>query len=464
MESSSLIPELRLQDSFGPGLKFQPHQPTRSFFQPVPKPDSDPHHTRAPNPEAARSSNLYRCSSQFQGTSARTKTLQHVNLIRHLSRSSNLSYQEPPVLSKGLQFLLNNNGPHQDCIQAYMPRAVVRNAYFGHELQATQPRRERPFRSPVNAWRALHTRDLSGPSNKHLSYTGSHCQHIPKKGKTEFFHRQASCQRKEKRPAENQELRHFLKFQQRPTGTENLWRRVPPDSLWKNQSSDTNNSFLPIIVNYDSDDDDMSCGHWCEYVIVVVLSSILLVASLVLVLFWCLYYRKGYAWNDNPKIQFNLHPTLMIAGFIFFSGFSMLLYRISRCCRRIYVKLLHTLFHTLAIPCVVLGFMAVLDYHNLADPPIPNFYSIHSWMGFVTMGLFALQFVVGFFSFLLLLCCDSATAGFRASLVPVHATFGLTTFMLAVATCLTGLTEAAYFNFGLLVEAFKKRHFITTKI
>ncbi|BES97001.1 Eukaryotic cytochrome b561 [Nesidiocoris tenuis] len=200
--------------------------------------------------------------------------------------------------------------------------------------------------------------------------------------------------------------------------------------------------------NYDSDDDDMSCGHWCEYVIVVVLSSILLVASLVLVLFWCLYYRKGYAWNDNPKIQFNLHPTLMIAGFIFFSGFSMLLYRISRCCRRIYVKLLHTLFHTLAIPCVVLGFMAVLDYHNLADPPIPNFYSIHSWMGFVTMGLFALQFVVGFFSFLLLLCCDSATAGFRASLVPVHATFGLTTFMLAVATCLTGLTEAAYFNFG----------------
>ncbi|KAF6209434.1 hypothetical protein GE061_015181 [Apolygus lucorum] len=193
--------------------------------------------------------------------------------------------------------------------------------------------------------------------------------------------------------------------------------------------------------NYDSDDEDMSCGHWCEYVIVVVLSSILLVASVVLVLFWCLYYKKGYAWNDNPNLQFNLHPTLMITGFVFFSGFSMLLYRISRCCRRIYVKLLHTLFHTLAIPCVVLGFMAVLDFHNLADPPIPNFLSIHSWMGFVTMGLFALQFVVGFFSFLLLLCCDSATAGFRASLVPVHATFGLTTFMLAIATCLTGLTQ-----------------------
>nr|XP_014294049.1 cytochrome b reductase 1 isoform X2 [Halyomorpha halys] len=205
-----------------------------------------------------------------------------------------------------------------------------------------------------------------------------------------------------------------------------------------------------VVRQLTTDDDsrDLSCGGWCEYVLVVVLSSVLLLASLVLILFWALYYREGFAWNENPQRQFNLHPVLMIAGFIFFSGFSMLLYRISRCCRRIYVKLLHTIFHALAIPCIVLGFMAVLDHHNLSDPPITNFYSIHSWMGLVTMGLFAIQFVVGFFSFLLLLCCDNSTAGFRASLVPLHATFGLTTFVLAAATALTGLTQTAFFKFG----------------
>ena len=58
------------------------------------------------------------------------------------------------------------------------------------------------------------------------------------------------------------------------------------------------------------------------------------------------------------------------------------------------------------------------------------------------------QFIVGFFSFLILLCCEGATAAFRASLVPIHATFGITTFMLAVATCLTGLTEKAIFELG----------------
>lgn len=69
---------------------------------------------------------------------------------------------------------------------------------------------------------------------------------------------------------------------------------------------------------------------------------------------------------------------------------------------------------------------------------------------FVTsvVSFFDLQFVVGFFSFLILLCCENGTAGFRASLVPIHATFGILTFMLAIATCLTGLTEKAFLTQG----------------
>lgn len=76
---------------------------------------------------------------------------------------------------------------------------------------------------------------------------------------------------------------------------------------------------------------------------------------------------------------------------------AILMYRLCRCLKTIYVKLAHMFFHACAIPCVVLGFLAVLDYHNLSEKPIPNFYSLHSWLGFVTMGLFATQFIVGFF-------------------------------------------------------------------
>merc|ERR1712088_985864 len=139
-------------------------------------------------------------------------------------------------------------------------------------------------------------------------------------------------------------------------------------------------------------------------------------------------------------------------GFIYFMGQAMLMYRTCRCCRRIWSKLLHTMFHLLAAPCIAIGFVAVWDYHHdrrdsQGNPaPVPHFYSLHSWMGLTTMGLFALQFVVGFFSFLLLLCCESATASFRAALVPIHSTFGITTFVMAVATACTGLTEKAFFT------------------
>ncbi len=78
----------------------------------------------------------------------------------------------------------------------------------------------------------------------------------------------------------------------------------------------------------------------------------------------------------------------------------MLIYRTCRCCRRLWNKLLHTVFHILAIPCVAVGFLAVLDFHDLRQDqngkpaPVPHFYSLHSWMGLVTMGLFALQVCV----------------------------------------------------------------------
>jgi len=208
-----------------------------------------------------------------------------------------------------------------------------------------------------------------------------------------------------------------------------------------------------------SDDDEMSGGARCCFGFLIFIAQILLHGVLGLVLFWVIQYHSKrpekpwpFSWRDDPELEFNLHPVLMIAGFIYFMGQAMLMYRTCRCCRRIWSKLLHTTFHLLAAPCIAIGFVAVWDSHVLrtdkdGNPaPIPNFYSLHSWMGLTTMGLFALQFIVGFFSFLLLLCCESATASFRAALVPIHSTFGITTFVMAVATACTGLTEKAFFT------------------
>uniref|UniRef100_A0A182J656 Uncharacterized protein n=1 Tax=Anopheles atroparvus TaxID=41427 RepID=A0A182J656_ANOAO len=223
-------------------------------------------------------------------------------------------------------------------------------------------------------------------------------------------------------------------------------RRPPSDARLKIFMKLRSFPDLLRLRRYDNDDDHVwNCGAWFEYILVVVVSSILLIAASVLTIFWTIYYRKGFNMDD-PKLQFNLHPVLMIGGYITLSGFSILLYRICRCCSHLIVKLCHTFFHACSIPCIVIGFMAVWDSHN--QQQIPNFYSLHSWLGLITMGLFALQFVLGFFSFLILLCCENATYKFRSTMVPIHASFGVATFMLAVATAVTGLTQKAHFELG----------------
>jgi hypothetical protein len=64
-----------------------------------------------------------------------------------------------------------------------------------------------------------------------------------------------------------------------------------------------------------------ACGNWFEFLLVVVVASILLLGALGLVIFWVFYYRGGVGWQDEPQLHFNLHPILMIGGFITLSGF-----------------------------------------------------------------------------------------------------------------------------------------------
>ena len=55
--------------------------------------------------------------------------------------------------------------------------------------------------------------------------------------------------------------------------------------------------------------------------------------------------------------------------------------------------------------------------------------------------------MVGLFSFLALLACESGTARFRAGLVPIHAIMGTATFIMALATAICGLMERAFLSY-----------------
>ncbi|KAH7962368.1 hypothetical protein HPB52_015746 [Rhipicephalus sanguineus] len=129
------------------------------------------------------------------------------------------------------------------------------------------------------------------------------------------------------------------------------------------------------------------------FYLLLFLAEVLLFGTITLLIYWIFNYQGGVAWANDIKKQFNLHYILMTGGFIFLNGHAMLVYRSFTCCKKIYNKLLHTIFFVLSISAITIGIVSAFMAHNSkADPK--HFYSLHSWIGLGTMGLFAFAGIV----------------------------------------------------------------------
>lgn len=166
------------------------------------------------------------------------------------------------------------------------------------------------------------------------------------------------------------------------------------------------------------------------------------IVTVILTGIWTGHYLDGFAWRSNPSLQFNWHPFLMNLGMIYLYGNGILMYRIFRNEPKIKLKLAHAAIMILVFILSVIALIAVFDFHNLKQ--IPNMYSLHSWMGILTVILFLFQWLFGFITFLFPGLRDQI----RASYLDVHVFFGLLIFVCACATALMGITEKAIFGLG----------------
>lgn len=198
------------------------------------------------------------------------------------------------------------------------------------------------------------------------------------------------------------------------------------------------------------------------------------ITIIVLMASWVFVFLGGVSWTSTPSIQFNWHPLLMTIGMIYLYGNSnyqiinavfliayecfpfqfsaILIYRGLRYTRKRSLKLTHaTLFGIIFVLILIAG-TAVYQSHVLAKPPIPNFYSLHSWVGITAMLLFVCQWIGGFVSFLY----PQVRTPLKETIMPFHIYFGLTGYVLAVAAALLGISEKVFFHKYDI--SFRRRH------
>lgn len=170
-----------------------------------------------------------------------------------------------------------------------------------------------------------------------------------------------------------------------------------------------------------------------------VLAHVLAVAVIALVLVWLLHFREGLAFRSHVKSKiFNIHPLLMIVGFILIGGEAIMAYKTIPGEKRVQ-KRVHLILHLLALLIGAIGIYAVFKFHQ--ELSIPHVYTLHSWLGIITIFLYGLQWLS---SFLIFALPHSRTAT-RAAVAPWHVFVGMVIFVLGICTALMGLGEKFIF-------------------
>ncbi|XP_055513045.1 transmembrane ascorbate-dependent reductase CYB561 [Leucoraja erinacea] len=171
----------------------------------------------------------------------------------------------------------------------------------------------------------------------------------------------------------------------------------------------------------------------------VAATQILGLSAVIITGVWLGHYQGGFAWDGSAQ-QFNVHPLCMVLGMVFLYGDAILVFRTLRNESKTTAKILHASIQLLALVAVIVGTIAVFDFHTAQK--IPQMYSLHSWCGLITIILFCLQWVMGLTFFLL----PTLSYSLRAIYHPYHVYFGMGLFILAIGTCLAGITEKLLFS------------------
>lgn len=163
------------------------------------------------------------------------------------------------------------------------------------------------------------------------------------------------------------------------------------------------------------------------------------VVAAVMVVVWCVSFRGGLAFEaTNKQLIFNIHPVLMLIGFIILGSEAIISYKVLPFSKQVN-KVVHLTLHAIALALGIVGIYAAFKYHN--ESAIVNLYSLHSWLGIGTICLYGVQWVLGLVAFFY----PGTSQSVRRDFLPWHVVLGLFVYVLAIITASLGFLEKLTF-------------------
>ena len=140
------------------------------------------------------------------------------------------------------------------------------------------------------------------------------------------------------------------------------------------------------------------CTKHLPFFFSILLADIFLFGSVLLFAIYAAQYGDGFSIDKLPEApyrQFNLHALIMITAFIYLNGQAITVYKSNYLIKHKSINMLyHFVLHLLTICGILGGLWFTYNAQEAAQSSrskVSHFYSVHSWTGIITVGLFTIQ-------------------------------------------------------------------------
>lgn len=145
------------------------------------------------------------------------------------------------------------------------------------------------------------------------------------------------------------------------------------------------------------------CTKHLPFFFSILLADVFLFGSVLFFAIYAAQYGDGFSYEQSkefPLRQFNLHALIMITAFVYLNGQAITVYKSNYLVKHKSMNMLyHFVLHLLTIGGILAGLYMAYQAQEAAQasrPKASHFYSIHSWTGLISIGLFATQVSIHF--------------------------------------------------------------------